>query len=167
MAQMVGPAVGAMGWRDTILVYPTRKPSREEWLKNWIFFHAPPGALGFALAQDAFWLFFPCLLVGSFCFICVRLLPPRPPWAAIFRQPGWCACLGSIVGVMLGYAEGVVIENPVPSAIVPSTVAVAWLVLAVSRKWQAEPSWIDRAGRLVGVLWLVTIPIYLVGFVWS
>ena len=69
--------------------------------------------------------------------------------------------------VMLGYAEGLVIENPVPSVIVPATVAVAWLVLAVSRKWQAERSWIDRAGRVLGILWLATIPIYLIGFVWS
>jgi hypothetical protein len=42
-----------------------------------------------------------------------------------------------------------------------------WVALAVSRKWQTERSWIDRAGRLVGVLWLGTIPVYLTGFVWS
>ncbi len=51
--------------------------------------------------------------------------------------------------------------------IVPATVVLAWVVLAASRQWQAEPSWIDRAGRALGVLWIATIPIYLTGFVWN
>ena len=55
----------------------------------------------------------------------------------------------------------------VPSAIVPATVVVAWLALALSTKWKAEPSWIDRSGRLLGLLWAGTIPIYLAGFVFS
>jgi hypothetical protein len=156
-----------MSWRDTVFGWPTRKPSREQWLDNWIRSHAPSGRLGFALAQDAFWLFFPPLLVASFCCICLRLVPPRPPWGTLFRQPGWWACLGSILGVLLGYADEALFENPVPSIIVPATVGLAWLVLAVSRKWQGERSWIDRTGRLVGLLWIVTIPIYLIGFVWN
>jgi hypothetical protein len=44
---------------------------------------------------------------------------------------------------------------------------VAWLALGLSRKWTAEPSWIDRAGRLMGILWLLSIPVYLTGFVLS
>jgi hypothetical protein len=167
MMQIVGPALGKTGWRDTILDWRVRKPSHEQWLNQWVRMHAPPGALGFALAQDAFWLLFPPLLVASFCCICLRLVPPRPPWATLVRQPGWCACLGSILGVMLGYAEGVLFEKPVPSIIVPATVLLAWVVLAVSRQWQPERSWIDRAGRLVGVCWIATIPIYVIGFVWS
>jgi hypothetical protein len=30
----------------------------------------------------------------------------------------------------------------------------AWLVLASGRRWGAEPSWIDRLGRLLGACWI-------------
>ncbi len=68
---------------------------------------------------------------------------------------------------MLGYSLELFIEIPASSVIVPATVVLVWVMLAVTRKWQAEPSWIDRAGRLLGVLWIATIPIYLTGFVWN
>jgi hypothetical protein len=96
----------------------------------------------------------------------LRLLRPRPDCSSVFRQPGWWASLGSLLGVALAIAAEAAIEFPAPSGIVPLTVLVAWVVLAVTRKWQAEASWIDRAGRLLGLLWLATIPIYLIGFVW-
>jgi hypothetical protein len=31
------------------------------------------------------------------------------------------------------------------------TVAVAWTVLALSRNWESEASWVDRLGRVIGV----------------
>ena len=33
-------------------------------------------------------------------------------------------------------------------------VAGAWLVLVVSGRWRPERGWIDRFGRVLGVLWL-------------
>ncbi len=136
-------------------------------MQNWVLTHAPPGALGFALAQDAFYLFFPFLLVWSFCLLCLRLIQPRPPWSTLVRQPGSWACVGSILGVLLGYALELFTKIKAPSVIVPAMVILVWIVLAVSRKWQGEPSWIDRAGRALGVLWVATIPLYLAGFVFS
>ena len=73
---------------------------------------------------------------------------------------------GAVLGVFLAYAVEMVFLVPGPSAIVPATVLLAWLAAGLTRKWQSEPSWIDRAGRLVGVLWLATIPVYFTGFVW-
>jgi hypothetical protein len=34
-------------------------------------------------------------------------------------------------------------------------VTVAWSTLALSGRWQPEPNWLDRAGRLVGSVWVV------------
>lgn len=34
------------------------------------------------------------------------------------------------------------------------TVAVVWLLLALSGRWRPEKSWIDRLGRLLGVVWI-------------
>jgi hypothetical protein len=34
-------------------------------------------------------------------------------------------------------------------------VAGAWLALILARAWRPEPTWVDRAGRALGVFWLV------------
>jgi hypothetical protein len=33
-------------------------------------------------------------------------------------------------------------------------VAAAWLTLALNGRWCPERSWIDRSGRVLGVLWI-------------
>ena len=57
--------------------------------------------------------------------------------------------------------------SPAPSVIVPAPVMVVWLGLAASRQWKSEARWIDRAGRLIGIFWLMTITIDITGFVWG
>jgi hypothetical protein len=44
-------------------------------------------------------------------------------------------------------------------AVVGGAVGAAWFALAVVRGWSAERSWVDRAGRILGSAWLVTIPV--------
>jgi hypothetical protein len=34
-------------------------------------------------------------------------------------------------------------------------VTVAWSMLALSGRWQSEPTWLDRAGRTLGLAWVV------------
>jgi hypothetical protein len=33
-------------------------------------------------------------------------------------------------------------------------VGSAWLILALSMRWRAERSWIDRLGRVLGIYWI-------------
>ena len=33
-------------------------------------------------------------------------------------------------------------------------IVLAWIVLALSRRCRPEPSWLDRAGRILGLLWI-------------
>ena len=40
------------------------------------------------------------------------------------------------------------------TATLSAAVAGTWLVLLLDRRWKPEPSWIDRAGRLLAVYWL-------------
>ena len=35
-----------------------------------------------------------------------------------------------------------------------TAVASAWLLLAVSGRWRAEPGWLDRLGRILGAYWV-------------
>jgi hypothetical protein len=47
------------------------------------------------------------------------------------------------------------IELSIPGIGSPGiAVTVAWVTLAVTGRWQPEPSWIDRAGRLMGLGWI-------------
>jgi hypothetical protein len=48
-----------------------------------------------------------------------------------------------------------IVEIDMPGVATPGlAVTIAWVALAVSRRWQPEPSWIDRAGRLMGWGWI-------------
>ena len=46
--------------------------------------------------------------------------------------------------------------------IVGLTVAMGWLILSLGHRWRPEPSWIDRAGRIVGAYWLLMIVVPLI-----
>jgi hypothetical protein len=46
---------------------------------------------------------------------------------------------------------------------VATAVAGAWFVLLLAGWWRPEPSWIDRAGRVIGILWIVPYLLYHAG----
>jgi len=117
------------------------------------------------------------LSVATVTILVLRLRSPRPSLRRLARQPGAMACAAATLNMVIGlFAAGVfavlvsVPRLPVggffwtilrlhsfPYFIPYSgqAVAGAWLVLIVGRTWRAEPSWIDRAGRLLGACWLV------------
>jgi hypothetical protein len=41
---------------------------------------------------------------------------------------------------------------------VSMAVSAAWLLLVASGRWRAEPVWIDRLGRALGIFWIAIIP---------
>ncbi len=76
----------------------------------------------------------------------VRL--PSPPFSR-FEIPSWRQTWGAIIhDIMLEYV-------PIGTTrCVAAAVIVAWVVLLASGRWRPEPSWIDRAGRLLGAYWI-------------
>ena len=109
-------------------------------------------------------------LVFSFtpAWVVVRLRRPRPSWRGLLWQPGAVAALAVVFGFCWGTGSLVTLlpgrfdaMNAMPSAI-GGSVALAWVALASSRRWRAEPGWIDRSGRLLGCLALglaVSLPL--------
>lgn len=89
-------------------------------------------------------------------FLLVRLRKPRPSLPALLRQPGSVAGLAVTIGYLwvFGWLDRLfpgTFHFRIGTAVaVGGTVAVAWALLALSRSWQAEPSWVDRMGRLIG-----------------
>ena len=108
----------------------------------------------------------------SMTLIFLRLLPPRPRRRRLWSRPGFTACVSAVLGVVAKAVESgvglhaslgtwpgwdrfamTVLWQEWPYA--GPAVAGAWLGLACSGLWRAEPSTIDRLGRLVGLAWLV------------
>jgi hypothetical protein len=101
----------------------------------------PPAALAFLFSY-------------TFILLALRLLSPRPPAAELARQPGLWACAAAVLGaalmIALGYYQPVVL---------PASVALTWVGLALSGRWRSERSWIDRLGRAVGACWVAMLPL--------
>lgn len=112
----------------------------------------------------------------------LRTLPPRPSWRRALRQPGTAACLAALmamlwVGIAAGLTRGLVAFFPAwpfdgllftqqlfvghVFPLVGIAVASTWCQLLLSRRWPRPVDWIDRAGRVVGALWIV------IGLVWT
>jgi hypothetical protein len=103
-------------------------------------------------------------------FLIVRLKRPRAALRSLICQPGFAACAAPVAVVLatLPFAllppsglAGEVIEIACQVLLVGAA-PLAWVVLITTRRWSLEPSWIDRLGRILGVLWMVCIPAHLV-----
>jgi hypothetical protein len=112
----------------------------------------------------------------------LRMRPPRPSWRRVWRQPGMVACLAALLAMLwVGLAAGVMLGSPAlfPSwrfdglwfvqnlcvghvfPLVGLAVAATWSQLLLSRRWTRPADWLDRAGRVVGILWMV------IGLAWT
>jgi hypothetical protein len=95
-------------------------------------------------------------------FFIVRLRRPRPRWRTLVSQPGVVAVLAMVFGGLwvTGWVHillpGRIDSLRGPWIVVGSTVAVAWLILVLVRKWHAERCWVDRFGRFLGTLAIAT-----------
>lgn len=123
----------------------------------------------------ACWLFLasPALLVGSLTLAVLTLYRPRPPLRRLLRQPGFLACLTTLVVAAaaaareaLGWWMDPTFDrdlNPLTfgllhaASVGPVGVAIlaSWIALALSGRWRPVPSWLDRVGRLLGLVWIV------------
>ena len=117
-------------------------------------------------------------LAFTLAFIPIRLGHPRPDRDELWRQPGWVACVSVVISLMVSVFQQVLsdatvflrrpnfrpreeldqifqdtlLRLPFHAVIV---IAATWIVLVRGGRWKAEPGWIDRSGRAIGVFWIV------------
>ena len=91
-------------------------------------------------------------------FFILRLKRPRPPLRALVVQPGMVAGLAMVFGLfwVMGLVHIVFPERldsiSGPWIAAGGTVATAWLMLCLCRRWKAEAGWVDGIGRLLGAI---------------
>jgi hypothetical protein len=130
---------------------------------------------------------YPLVLAWSLAVLVLRLQRPRARMVRLARQPGFVACalvagtmacravgLGLrgvtdslwVIGRPLHWSNLLRVDvewelfwpNSHPwSERIGLVIAWAWLVQVLSGCFRPEPSWIDRAGRVLGVLWIVKL----------
>lgn len=121
------------------------------------------------------------LLCWTAAVLLLRLLTPRPPRRHLWCQPGFLACVGAVfvfawklvcIGLLVasqvvtaGFAwtstlrYGDVVQEITMMLLTPrgnvgGSVLLVWLVAWASSRCRSEPSWVDRAGRVLGAAWV-------------
>jgi hypothetical protein len=133
----------------------------DQWSREWLR-EAVTGRSWAAttLAGEALNLLVPFLLILPLAQLLFRLRHPRPPINRALLQPGTAAS-GALVLTFLVLFElsalGFLPPWPLVRQVVGGgSVALAWVVLAISGRWRREPGWIDRMGQIVGAAWVMT-----------
>ena len=112
----------------------------------------------------------PFLTSGSLAVLIVRARRPRPSRRRIVRQPGSLAAIVAIGLIalrmpILAATRFFLHGEPIDgswwitatrdlSSQVGLVIVTSWFALSAAGLWRAEPSWIDRAGRLVALGWI-------------
>ena len=112
----------------------------------------------------------PWLASWTLACLAIRLRAPRPRFRRLMRQPGTVACVAATFAMATAAAlcAAVLATVGVPPLedfyhkILPylcdsAAIAVvgAWSVANLAGRWKPEPGWIDRMGRVIGVLWIL------------
>jgi hypothetical protein len=121
----------------------------------------------------------PLAMMLSLALWLLRLRRPRPRLRRIFRQPGTAAGTTIIVctlGVLCMFLT-IVLMNYITTrsrrfviidgvsgelesffvllSFAGFPVSCVWIALRLAGVWRAEPSWIDRTGRVLGIYWVL------------
>ncbi len=126
---------------------------------------------------------YPLLVAWTIALVLLLFLPRRfrPSIKSLLERPGATACGAAALAVAIETVNVITlavalmanIGTVLPSAVMARflvmavtpylgvnlgmpglAVTVAWTGLALSGRWQPEPNWLDRAGRLIGLAWV-------------
>jgi hypothetical protein len=103
-------------------------------------------------------------------FLILRLKRPRPPLGSMIGQPGFAACASPVALFLIALPFSLLAPSDLGRHVIEiagqvllvAAVPLAWVSLIATRRWDPEPSWSDRSGRILGVLWTVALPAHFV-----
>jgi len=115
----------------------------------------------------------PCLTAWALALIGLRWPTPRRRRKRVIRQPGDAACMATAVGAasvavlssltfyrMTNQGQQdvwavMLAMNLSPS--VAAAVSAVWLMILLDGRWRPRADWIDAAGRVLGIGWLLLL----------
>src|SRR5262249_31282898 len=114
----------------------------------------------------------PCVAMWTLALLSIRLNRPGADLRRLALRPGMAACLMVILGMGVACVLNL-LDMTIPGSwqgapmiliwLIPLTlylsappVAAAWSLLALTGRWNPEPTWTDRLGRVLGA-WLVVV----------
>jgi hypothetical protein len=103
-------------------------------------------------------------------FLIVRLRRPRPSLRSLICQPGFAGCAAPVVMFLSSLPLTLLAPSGLAGQVIEiagqvlngAAVPLAWISLIATRRWHCAPCWIDRLGRILGALWMVSLPAHLV-----
>lgn len=134
-------------------------------------------------------LAYPFLVAWTMALLLLTFLPRRfrPIPDDPLNRPGTAACGAATIAISIGMVNLTALflvamarsgtplnSRQIISDIIEATthnigvelgmpglgVTVAWSMLALSGRWRSQPNWLDRAGRSVGLVWVVLMVIH-------
>jgi hypothetical protein len=119
-----------------------------------------------AIGAELELLLLPAATILCFALLGLILKGPRPRlWRHVWSRPGNLACLLVAVVTLTAYLapkvavwlRGGTVGSPPyatsewPAALAGVVLIVGWTILGLTGRWRPERSWIDRAGRAIGL----------------
>jgi hypothetical protein len=137
---------------------PIRGPAG--WVGVWSYLRTRTDVT-YSIVMFSFASLYCFLFAWTLAFLVMRLRKPRPSLNRLVKQPGIVACEVLLFGMILTICLALHDQLLASVAMVSTALAipVAWAILALRGRWTAEPSWIDRLGRGLGICWSVSIPL--------
>ena len=132
----------------------------------------PPSWLSWSAVVLSNWAFYlsPLPAAWTLAALVLRIRPLRPSMRRLMRQPGTVALLAATILIPLGVVHYLLdlhssswhdVPFQYTSFSLGCGVGTAWLMLALSMRWRAERSWIDRLGRVLGAYWIGMVALIL------
>lgn len=113
----------------------------------------------------------PCLISWCLALSLIALKRPRPTIRRVARQPGvvgcWAATIALAATIFIEWAKLTWYRCPFDlgdAAFYSSnrpmgcSVLSIWVIAKLSGRWRPEPNWIDRMGRLLGMIFILAMP---------
>ena len=97
-------------------------------------------------------------------FLIMWLRRPRPPLRSMMAQPGFLACAAPVAVFLCSLPLYALAPSGLGQRVIDigaqvllvAAVPLAWVCLIATHRWEPEPTWLDRLGRILGALWMVT-----------
>lgn len=101
-------------------------------------------------------LYLPGLMIAA---ITIRLRRPRPPLRELWRHAGFAACIAPFVAFVPCQLVDLIApgRTPIPYLLLATSPLLVWIALIATGARRVEPGWIDRLGRWVGGIVLVSL----------